>query len=234
MLFRSAFGKILPENVLSLPGFGCINVHASLLPKWRGASPIQNTLLAGETKTGITIMLMDKGLDTGDILSQRIITIEGDDTRETLTKKMIDTSKALLIETIPLWIERKIQPTKQDESEATLCQLIEREDGRIIFTDDAKSIYDRFRALSPWPGIFAFWKKSDGLLRVKFIDISYQPNDPAQHYSFGEVFRQNEYIGIKTGLGVLIIQELQLEGKTAVKTDDFLRGNPEFVGSFLQ
>lgn len=234
LIIVAAYGRILPASVLNIPGFGCINVHASLLPKWRGASPIQNALLAGETETGITIMLMNEGMDTGDILAQKKISIEKDDTKETLLERLTDTGANALIETIPLWVKRKITPTPQDNSQATLCQLIEREDGHIIWTDDAESIYNRYRALYPWPGIFTFWKKGDDLLRIKLCRVSYQKQSPQTPYPIGQILELGEKIGIQTGSGVLFLEAVQLEGKTVLPIAEFLRGNAEFIGATLQ
>jgi len=183
-----AYGKILPKTVLSIPGFGCINVHASLLPKWRGASPIQNALLAGETETGSTVMLMDEGMDTGNILTQRKITIDPNDTRESLSIRLTEMSKELLLETLPKFIQRTITATPQKNDEATLCQLIEREDGHIMWTDSAESIFNRYRALYPWPGIFSFLKKDGALLRLKLHQITYQKQSPQIHYPVGQIF----------------------------------------------
>lgn len=234
LIIVAAYGKILPPELLKIPGFGCINVHASLLPKWRGASPIQNALLAGETETGITIMLMDKGMDTGDILAQKKIAIDPDETRETLTSRLTDEGKNLLLETAPLWVKRTISPVPQDSTRATLCQLIEREDGRIMWTDDAESIYNRYRALSPWPGIFTFWKKGDELLRLKLGRVSYQKQSPQTAYPVGQAFELGEKIGVQTGQGVVFLEEVQLEGKTQMNIAEFLRGNPDLVGGLLQ
>ncbi len=234
LIIVAAYGKILPATLLKVPGFGCINVHASLLPKWRGASPIQNALLAGETETGITLMLMDEGMDTGDILTQKKTAIAPKDTKESLLEKLTDIACETLIDTIPLWVKRKIIPTPQDGKEATLCQLIEREDGRIVWTDDAESIYNRYRALSPWPGIFTFWKKGDDFLRLKLHQISFQKQSPQTKYPIGQVFELGEKIGVQTGAGVIFIEEIQIEGKTRTSIAEFINGNQDFSGSLLQ
>jgi len=234
LIFVAAFGKILPKSVLDIPGFGCINFHTSLLPAWRGASPIQNALLAGAKETGVTLILMDEGMDTGDILAQKSVPILENDTRELLTEKLLVSGNELLLETLPLWIKRKITPKKQDNSKATLCQLIEREDGHIIWTDEAESIYNRYRALMPWPGIFTFWKKDDELLRLKLIRISYQKQNPQISHNIGEVFEVGEKIAVQTGTGLVFLEEVQLEGKNAVSIQDFIRGNALLVGSYLQ
>lgn len=234
LIIVAAYGRLLPKEILAIPGFGCINVHTSLLPRWRGASPIQNALLAGETETGITIMLMNEGMDTGDIIAQRKVSIDPDDTKESLILRLEEAGKDLLLETVPLWVRRKIVPTSQDDSLATLCQLIEREDGHIIWTDEAANIYNRYRALSPWPGIFAFWKKDAELLRLKLHRISYQKNSPQMSHTIGQVFELGEKVGIQTGLGVIFLEEVQLEGKTRIPIAEFLLGNREILGSLLQ
>lgn len=234
LIIVAAYGKILPEKVLKIPGFGCINVHASILPKWRGASPIQNALLAGADKTGITVMLMDKGMDTGDILAQKEMDIDPDDTKELLSVKLITLGKDLLLETLPLWIDRTLTPKPQDQNQSTLCQLIEREDGHIMWTDSAESIYNRYRALYPWPGIFSFWKKEDGRMRLKLHRISYQKRSPQTPRLLGQVFEVGEKVGVQTGEGVIFLEEVQMEGKTRIPIADFLLGNKEIINSFLE
>lgn len=234
LIIVAAYGKILPEEVLTLPKFGCINFHPSLLPKWRGASPIQNALLAGETETGVTIMLMDKGMDTGGILAQRSLSIDPNDTTLTLTEKLVSLGAELLLQTLPLFIRHTIKPVPQNNDEATLCQLIEREDGRIIWTDDAEAIYNRYRALSPWPGIFTYWKKNDDRLRLKLIRISFQKNNPQLTQPLGKVFEIGEKVGVQTTTGIIFLEEVQLEGKTTLPIDEFLRGNEGLINSFLE
>lgn len=228
-----AYGKILPPEILRIPGLGCINVHASLLPKWRGASPIQNALLSGETETGVTIMLMDEGMDTGDILAQKKISIDSNETKNDLISRLTKEGKNLLLKTVPLLVERKISPSPQDDSRSTLCQLVEREDGHIIWTDDAESIYNRYRALFLWPGIFSFWKKDDNLLRLKLHRISCQKHSPQTPHQIGEVFELGEKVGVQTGSGVIFLEEVQLEGKNKLPIKEFLLGNKEIIGSFL-
>lgn len=234
LIVVAAYGKILPEAVLTLPGFGCVNFHTSLLPKWRGSSPIQNTLLAGETETGVTIMLMDKGMDTGDIISQRAVPIDPDDTSIILTEKLLVAGKTLLLETLPRFIERAIIPTKQDGTQATLCQLIEREDGHIFWTDDAKSIHDRFRALTPWPGVFCYWRRGDELLRLKLIALSHQKQNAEIVRPLGQVFEIGEKIGVQTTTGIIFLETIQLEGKTPMDIREFVRGYSDFIGGLLE
>lgn len=230
----AAYGKILPTSLLELPGFGCINVHASLLPRWRGASPVQNALLSGDQETGVTIMLMDAGMDTGDILSQEAIAIAPDETAEELLARLTDVGTALLLRTIPQWIARALKPTPQKNDQATLCQLIEREDGRIMWTDSADTIYNRYRALFPWPGIFTYWKKDDSVLRLKLLRVALQKQSPQTEYQIGQVFELGDKVGVQTGAGVIFLDLVQLEGKAPMPLKDFLRGNPNLIGGLLQ
>lgn len=234
LIVVAAYGKILPQSILDLPGFGCINVHASLLPKFRGASPIQNALLLGETKTGISIILMDAGMDTGAIFSQSSLDIDPEDTKELLSIKLTSLAQKLLIETLPKIIEQTLSSTPQKNEDATLCQLIEREDGHVIWNESALSIYNRYRALYPWPGLFSLWKTEDGLVRLKLIKIAYQKQSPKSLHHLGEVFEMGEKVAVQTGEGVIFLEEVQLEGKTKLSIGDFLRGNRELLGSSLQ
>lgn len=230
----AAYGKILPEKMLDIPPFGCINVHASLLPRWRGASPVQNALLSGDTETGVTIMRMDAGMDTGPILGQKAIPIAPDDTTKTLLPKLAGAGSTLLLSILEQWLDKKIEPVPQDESRAMLCQLIEREDGKIFWNHTAETIYNRYRALTPWPGIFSFWKKSGSLLRIKFHRISLQKQSPEIHHELGQVFEIGDRIGIATSRGVILLDEIQLEGKESVSIGDFIHGYPDFIGAILE
>ncbi len=234
LIILAAYGKIIPASVLSLPGFGALNVHASLLPKYRGPSPIQNALLNGEKETGVTLMLMDEKIDTGDILGQKKTAIDKNETAQELAKKLAKISSALLLKTIPLWIERKITPQKQNDSQATLCQLIEKEDGKIIWAEDAETIYNLFRAFTPWPGIFAYWEGESGPRRIKLNKIGFLKNNPETKHHIGEIFQIGEKIGVQCNLGVVILEEVQLEGKTNMKIEEFMNGYQNFIGSILK
>jgi len=233
LIVVAAYGKILPKAVLEIPGFGCINVHVSLLPKYRGPSPVQNALLKGETETGTTIMLMDEGVDTGDILTQRKLNIHPTDTTTILMVKLAKQGAELLLETLPNWIERKIKPTKQDHFHASLCQLIEREDGHILWLEEASLIYNKYRALTPWPGIFTYWKNESSTVRLKLISIELQKENSQQARPCGEVFEIGSDIGVQTLKGVILLKELQKEGKKPTDIQSFINGHPKFIGSIL-
>lgn len=234
LIIVAAYGKILPESVLRIPGFGCINIHTSLLPKWRGASPIHNTLLAGETETGVTLILMDRGMDTGDIIAQETTPIEPDETRSTLEARLATLGAVRLRHILPDFIERKITPVKQDDSQATLCQLIDREDGHIFWDSDSQVIYNQYRALTPWPGIFTYWKNDDSLLRLKLITVSHLKQAPQVKRALGEVFEIGEGIGVQTATGIILLHEVQLEGKERADIQAFINGYKNFIGSTLQ
>jgi methionyl-tRNA formyltransferase len=234
IIILAAYGKIIPKSILDIPGFGALNIHTSLLPKYRGPSPIQNALLNGEKETGVTIIMMDEKIDTGDILSQEQAEIGKDENTAELSKKLAVTASKLLLETLPLWVEKKIKPQKQDNSKATLCQLIEKSDGKISWSDDAESIYNRYRAFTPWPGIFTFWEKEDSLKRLKLNKIGLMKTNPEIKHHVGEVFQLGDKIGIQAGMGVIIIEEVQLEGKSGVKIDEFINGYSNFPGSVLK
>ncbi len=235
VIIVAAYGKILPKGVLDIPGFGCVNIHGSLLPRWRGASPVQNALLSGDEETGVTIMLMDEGMDTGPILAQMAVPIAPDDTSATLLDRLASAGADFLIETLPLFIRRKIEARPQPEAGATLCQLIERDDGRILWNETAETIWNQYRGLSPWPGVFTFWRVTDGeFVRLKLTRIAIDRADPSPRKRLGEVFEYGEKIGVQTGSGVIFIESLQPSGKDEMTARDFLNGRKGFLGSILE
>lgn len=230
----AAYGRILPKTILTLPGFGCINIHASLLPRWRGASPIANALIAGDTETGITLMELDEGMDTGNVLVQERTTIDPNERAPALQDRLADIGAKLLMQTLPLWITRSIESRPQEEAGSTLCQLIEREDGRIFWSESAQDIYNRFRGLFPWPGVFTYWRRGDeGALRIKLHDISLQKTPLTTEHPVGTVLEIGEKIGITTGTGVIFPATLQVEGKGEINIAEFTRRYPDFIGSIL-
>jgi len=234
LIIVAAYGKILPKEVLETPGFGSLNVHASLLPKFRGPSPIQNALMAGEQETGTTLMLMNEGIDTGDIIARKKIKINPNDTFKTLSLELSKLSAKFLLENIPLWIEGKLKRKKQDETQATFCQLIERNDGRIFWNETAKNIYNKYRALYPWPGVFCFWENDGSLKRIKFQKISLQKDSSQDKRRAGEVFQLKNKIGIQTADNAVIADIIQLEGKKSLAAKEFINGHPDFIGSVLE
>ncbi len=176
LIITAAYGKILPESILQIPGRGCLNVHASLLPKYRGAAPIQWSILNGETETGVTIMVMDKGMDTGDILTQSVCEISDSITSSELTGKLADLGAQLLIQTIPGYLSGDIVPVKQVQSEATFAPPIRKEQGLINWDNPSKVIHNQIRGLSEWPAASTFCRGC----RLK-IHCSALPADSSQY-----------------------------------------------------
>jgi len=224
----AAFGQILPPSILSLPTHGCINVHGSLLPRHRGAAPVSAAILAGDSQTGITIMLMDAGMDTGPMLSQASLDIAADDTTASLTEKMGHLGAQLLLNTLPRWMAGEITPQKQDDSQATYTRLLRREDGRIRWTDTAEQIGRQCRAFYPWPGAFALW----GERQIKVLQAH---PAPAQYPGAlpGTVVPLHAQAGVVTGDGVLVLEQIQLAGKRAMPIADFIRGQRDLIGAVL-
>lgn len=221
----AAFGQILPQAALDMPVHGAINVHASVLPRWRGAAPIHAAIRAGDAETGVTIMQMDAGLDTGPMLSVRRTAITPDDTAQTLHDRLATLGAALLAETLPPYLAGEIAPQPQPEAGVTYAPQITKAEGRIDWTQPADAIERQVRAFTPWPGTFTGW---DGrLLKVHRGTVG-AGNAPA-----GEVVMAGDRLAVGTGDGLFFPQEVQLEGKQAVPIDDFLRGYPHVVGVTL-
>lgn len=234
LIVVTSYGKIIPESILNIPKYNCLNVHVSLLPKLRGASPVQNAVLEGLNETGVTIMKMDVGMDDGDIIVQETLKISGDETAEELSDKIFPLGAKKLVEVLPDWIAGKIESEKQDEAEATFCKILKREYGEVDWNKSAQEIYNQFRAFTPWPGIFTFWNKNDKKIRIKLNEINlYKEEIHSTDLKIGEVFKENKKVLVNTKDGVIEIVELQSEGKKAMRSIDFINGNGDFIGSVL-
>lgn len=221
----AAFGQILPQAVLDLPPHGSVNVHASLLPRWRGAAPIQAVIRAGDHSTGITIMRMDAGLDTGPILSQRAIPIAPDETGRTLHDKLAELGGDLLIATLPGYLDGSILPQPQDDGKATLAPRIQKEEGHIDWTQTATQIERTVRAFTPWPGTFALW----GDQQLKILSGHVIPGSAEP----GHVVPVGNGAGIGTDAQLFAPDRLQLQGRKPVTLAEFLRGYEQFIGAQL-
>jgi methionyl-tRNA formyltransferase len=238
----AAFGQILRREVLELPRLCCLNVHASLLPRHRGASPIAGAILAGDQQTGVTVMLMDEGLDTGDILSQQAIPITQDDTTATLSEKLSKVGAELLLETLPRWSEGTLSRRPQDESQATQTRLLRKEDGVIDWRLPAEVLARQVRAYTPWPGAATPWRgKTLKVLKVAVQEAGATQNKAPQSEEAQEIVGQvslrasggSKALVVRCGQGVLRLEVLQLEGKRALNADEFVRGQPGIVGEVL-
>ncbi len=228
LIVVAAFGLILPKEVLEIPPHGCLNVHASLLPRWRGAAPIPAAIIAGDEETGVTIMLMDEGVDTGPILRQRKEPIYPDDTGETLGRRLARVGAALLVETIPLWVAGKITPIPQREEEATYAPMLKKADGWIRWEEPAVLIERKVRAYQPWPTAMTRW----GGKILKILRARPHPHILSDARP-GTVVPWKGGAAVVTGEGVLELLVVQLAGKRPLEIKAFLRGARGFLGSVL-
>ena len=218
LIVVAAFGQILRPDLLNLPRFGCINIHGSLLPRWRGAAPIQAAILAGDNETGITIMKMDPGIDTGSLLSQRKVPINSNDSSGTLTEKLTLTGTELLLETLPPYLSGSLIPQPQPGFGATYAPILKKEDGRLDFINQTAVALDRrVRAMNPWPGAFFEWNGTP--LKVLHVRINSETNPIP-----GTRLKVDGYPAIGTSQGILILDEVQPAGKKPMQGKAFLAG----------
>jgi len=217
LIVVAAFGQILRKDVLELPRFGCVNVHASLLPRWRGAAPINAAILAGDEETGVTIMQMDAGMDTGPMLAKRSIRLTRDDTAGSVFQALSTLGADLLLETRPVYLSGELQPVPQPENGVTYAPMLKKEDGLLDFTKPAVELERRVRAMNPWPG--AFMELDGAVLKIHHAHVE------AGNASAGEkrLIVQNQP-AVATGGGVLILDEVQPPGKKPMSGKSFLAG----------
>jgi len=222
------YGRIIPQWMIDLPGYGNLNLHASLLPKYRGAGPIQWAIACGETITGVTTMRIDAGLDTGDILLQREVPISPDDTAQTLGPKLAATGADLMVETLRGLEAGQIHGTPQDHARATLAPILKKEDGRIDFNRPAAEIYNRLRGFQPWPGAYTAFRGKN--LQVQRAG----PVEWIEAISAGQVSVKGTRLFAGCGRGTMLeLIELQLEGKRRMSAADFINGYRPQTGEKL-
>ena len=218
-----AYGQILPHDVLEIPRLACLNVHASLLPRWRGAAPLQAAIAAGDFETGITVMYMDEELDTGDILLQRNVEILPNDTGGSLHDRLAQIAPEALLESLRLIAAGSAPRIRQDNARATYAPKLKREHGQIDWSESAAAIERKIRAYNPWPG--AFMKVGDQNLKIfsaSVVDLTGQP---------GEILRSDKDLIVAAGKGALCLAEVQLEGKRRMSGAEFLRGHGALPGA---
>lgn len=227
LIVVAAYGQILPTRVLEIPTFGCLNVHASLLPAYRGASPITAALLDGLSQTGVTIMLMDAGMDTGPVLTQARLPVRTDDTTASLSERLAARGAELLAETIPAWLAGNVAPVAQADlpGEPSVCRLVKKRDGQIDWTMPAARVERMIRAYAPWPAAFTSWKGQNFKL--------WQGRVIAGHAEPGLVVEVDGDVAVGTGDGLMALQVVQPAGKRQMTTATFCNGAPDFVGSRL-
>jgi len=222
LIVVAAYGRILPDEILELPKFKCVNVHASLLPEYRGASPIQSVLLDGKEKTGVTIMLISSELDAGDIISQREVKIEREDNAKTLHDKLAKVGAELLVETIPLYVLGKLKPIPQDHSKATYCKPITKDMGKIDWNLSAEKIFNMVRAFTPWPS--AYTSFNGKRIKITKAEVCSGKGTP------GEVIKADKELIVATGDKALKILNLKPEGRKEISGEEFIRGYRVKVG----
>jgi len=231
LLVVAAYGQILPQSMLELPRFGGINVHASLLPKYRGAAPIQWAIMNGDAETGVTIMKMAAGLDAGDILSRRSIPILANDNSSTLHERLALLGAALLVPTILNYTGGRIVPQPQDESAASYARKITKEDGRLDWTRPVQAIWNQVRAFTPWPGAFTVLSENSAHRLLKIFRVTLEENRSGPP---GNILQADKTgLVVACGQGALRIHELQLEGGRKMTVGEFLAGHPLTAGAKL-
>ncbi len=224
----AAFGQILRPHVLDLPPLGCLNVHASLLPRWRGASPIQHALLAGDEETGISLMRMDPGMDTGPVYVQESLPLGPADDAQTVHDRLAALGARMLQAHLDDILAGRISAVPQDDALATYAPLIRKEDGRLDWTTPAVDLARRVRAMHPWPGAYTSWNGN----HLKVLAVSAWA-DPLPAGPPGQVLLIDDAPVVRTGDGGLRLERLQLAGRGAADAADFARGYPDFAGSRL-
>jgi methionyl-tRNA formyltransferase len=224
-----AYAQLLPQSLLSIPKYGAINIHTSLLPKYRGASPIQAAIMNGDIETGITYMLMDTGLDTGPILLELKEAIRQDDTTATLSTRLSSLAAENISKIINDYIEGIIQPQKQNDSKSSFVQEFKKEDGHINWSLPSKKIEQFIRAMFPWPVSFTF--VDDIMIKIFSTQIV---NDKSNGLSQGEITVYGKSFAIKTLDGLIVLGNIQPAGKKIMDSKDYLLGNPAIIGKIAQ
>ena len=233
----AAFGQILPQSVLDQPKYGTLNIHASLLPKYRGADPIAEAILQGETESGVTIMLLDAGIDTGPTLLSRSLSLAEDETTGSLTTKLAELGAQALLEVLPQWITGSIVPQPQEELHATHTRMLRKEDGLLHWDKPAAVLARQVRAYIPWPGSYTHWRGK--LLKIiEAHPLAVEIDTLEQDVQSGLVSTREEaghqVLAMVTGSGFLIVTRVQLEGKKAMSAEEFLRGYSHIAGDVLE
>ena len=229
----AAYGRLLPASVLNTSPHGCLNLHPSLLPRYRGPSPVATAILKGDTVTGVTLMLLDEGMDTGPIIAQREFHLSGDETADELTATLFHRGTDLLLNTLAPWVAGQLTAVPQEDAKATVTRKLERNDGEASWALAAAVLERRRRAFTPWPGLFTRWQGKV----LKLLDVVALPPEaaisiaePGQVVPLGV---PDVPAGVGTSTGVLGLKTLQLEGRRAVQAGEFLQGHPEFLGARL-
>lgn len=232
----AAYGKILPAEVLAVPKFGSLNVHPSLLPRWRGPTPIQAAIGAGDPVTGVTIIQMDEQMDHGPIIAKREYPLTGKRwTAPALSDALTDLGVELFLEILAPWTAGKIAPQSQNHEAATYSRILKKEDGHIDWSKPAVEIERMVRAFRPWPGAYAFWQRNGNRLRLAVEGAGAENLESRiQNLEIGSAFELNGELGVRCGEGALILLSIKPEGGKSMGGSEFLRGHPAIIGSILE
>jgi len=231
LIVVAAYGKIIPKNILGIPKYGCLNIHGSLLPKYRGASPIQYTILNGDEKTGVTIILIDEKMDHGPLIASSELKIKKLKLNyKELSEKLAKLGAELLIKILPNWVKGEIEPVPQNHNKATYTKIIRKKDGLIDWNKSAKKIEQKIRAFQSWPTAFTKVpvKRKQKILKIFKAEVCKEQRKP------GEIFWLNKKMAVGCGQNALILEEVQLEGKKRMSATDFLRGHSQFIGAVIK
>jgi methionyl-tRNA formyltransferase len=231
----AAYGRILPQEVLDIPALGYLNVHASLLPHWRGAWPVGAAILAGNPVTGASIMKLDAGMDTGPVLAKREEPVRPDDTTGSLEPRLAALGADLLVEVLPGYVAGTVPLQAQDDRLATYCHMVRKRDGRLVWSQPAVALERCVRAMQPWPVAFTTWAgKQLRVLKARVVDVAPgQPGGPASDAAPGTVLSLGKGAAVQTGDGLLALEQVQLEGRSVTPIAAFKNGYRDFVGSRL-
>lgn len=226
----AAYGKLLPQEALSTPAHGCFNLHPSMLPKYRGPSPVATAILDGKAATGVTLMLLDQGMDTGPIIAQRAWPLAGDETAGSLTSALFRLGGELLLENLAPWVAGEVEARVQDEARSTVTSKLQRADGEANWLLSAGELERRRRAFAPWPGLFTHW---EGKV-LKLLEVAASPKvAEGQHQPGTVVSTSGGGISVVTADGLLELRTVQLEGRRPQSAAEFLRGYPAIIGVSL-
>ncbi|MDP2864453.1 MAG: methionyl-tRNA formyltransferase [bacterium] len=238
LIIVAAYGQILPKEILEIPKYGCLNIHPSLLPKYRGSSPIQYTILNGDKETGLTIILMTEKVDEGDVIAISKFQIANSKiTYPELLMGLAHKGTKLLCETIPEWVNNEIKPKPQNGLRATYTKILKKEDGKIDWKKPAKYIERQIRAFHPWPGSFSEFQISNQKsrkLKLLKADVLVQTKNGPFGVPGKTFLATNDKIAVQTGKDFLVIEKLQFEGKKPMSSEEFLKGNLKFIGEILK
>ena len=223
----AAYGLFLPESLLNVPPLKTLNIHPSLLPKYRGASPVASAILNGDKEAGVSIMLIDDGVDTGPIIGQKVTEIRSEETGQDLTQRLFELGAYLLRENLPKWRQGSILPTPQDSEKASMTSRLTREQGEIEWRNSADYISRQVRAFYPWPGTHTYWDE----VQLKITEASVLR--ASFHFEPGKVIRLHNCVAVTTGSELLKLEKIQLSGRNVTGINDFVAGYNHFIGASL-